>query len=245
MRTVIAVFFLLVFANGFAQETAMVKLNGKIKATSNDLEGIYVVNLKTEKAVITEKGGFFSIEANPGETLMFSSMQFKGIQICLEPSDFQKELFFVKMEQMITQLPEVVVRRYENINAVSLGIVSAGMKHYTPAERKYATASSGKMNPMGLDPLFNLLSGRTAMLKKEIEVEKKEFYLQKLEDMFDKHHFVDILKIPAEYIKGFEYYIVENDRFTTMLNSKNKTMIDFLMTQLATKYNEIIACENE
>ncbi len=245
MRTVIAVFFLLVFTNGFAQETAKVKLNGKINANSNDLEGIYVVNLKTEKSVITEKGGFFTIEANPGETLMFSSMQFKGIQICLEPIDFQKELFFVKMEQMITQLPEVIILRYDNINAVSLGIVPPGMKHYTPAERKYVTATSGKMNPMGLDPLINMFSGRTAMLKKEIEVEKKEFYLQKLDDRFDKHHFVDILKIPVEYIKGFEYYIVENERFTTSLNSKNKTMTEFLMTQLATKYLEIIACENE
>ncbi|MFI0490862.1 hypothetical protein [Flavobacterium sp.] len=245
MRTLIAAFFILVIANVFAQKVPNVVLNGKVIANSNDLEGIYVVNLKNEKSVITEKEGFFTIEANPGDTLMFSSMQFKGIQICLEPSDFQKELFFVKMEQMINQLPEVLVRRYDNINAVSLGIVPAGIKHYSPAERKYATASSGAMNPMGLDPLFNLLSGRTAMLKKEIEVEKKEFYLQKLDDMFDKHHFVDILKIPAEYIKGFEYYIVENDRFTSSLNSKNNTMTEFLMTQLATKYNEIIACENE
>ncbi len=245
MRTVITVFFVLVVSNVFAQETARVKLNGKILANSNDLEGIYVVNLKTEKSVITMKGGFFTIEANPGETLMFSSMQFKGIQICLESNDFLKELFFVKMEQNINELPEVLVRRFDNINAVSLGIVPKGLKSYTPAERKYATASSGKMNPMGLDPLLNMFSGRTAMLKKEIEVEKKEFYLQKLDDLFDKHHFVDILKIPLAYIKGFEYYIVENDRFTASLNSKDKTMTDFLMIQLATKYNEIIACENE
>ncbi len=245
MRKLIAVLFILVIANVAAQEKANAKLNGKINANLNDLEGVYVVNLKTEKSVITEKGGFFSIAAHPGDTLLFSSMQLKGIQICLEPDDFKKELFFVKMDQMINQLPEVLVRRYDNINAVSLGIVPKGLKSYTPAERKYATASSGTMNPMGLDPLLNLFSGRTAMLKKEIEVEKKEFYLQKLDDMFDTHHFVDILKIPAEYIKGFEYYIVENDRFTTTLNSKNKTMTDFLMTQLAAKYNEIIACENE
>ena len=245
MRIVIAAFFILVITNGSAQETSRVKLNGKIIANSNDLEGIYVVNLKTEKSVITEKGGFFTIEANPDDTLLFSSMQLKGIEVCLEPKDFQKDLFFVKMEQMINLLPEVVVRRYDNINSVALGIVSKGIKSYTPAERKLATASSGKMNPMGLDPFLNLLSGRTAMLKKEIEVEKKEFYLQQLEEMFDKHHFVDILKIPSEYIKGFEYYIVENDRFTAMLNSKNKTMTEFLITELATKYNEIIACENE
>jgi hypothetical protein len=245
MSKVIAAFFILVIANVVAQEKGGIKLNGKVNANLNDLEGIYVVNLKTEKSVMTQKGGFFSIEANLGDTLLFSSMQLKGIQICLEPNDFQEELFFVKIEQIINELPEVLVRRFDNINAVSLGIVPKGLRSYTPAERKYATASSGKMNPMGLDPLLNMFSGRTAMLKKEIEVEKKEFYLQKLEDMFDKHHFVDILKIPLEYIKGFEYYIVENDRFTASLKSKDKIMTDFLMIQLATKYNEIIACENE
>jgi len=245
MCKVVGIFFILVVTNVLAQETVRTKLNGKIIADMRNLEGIYVVNLKTEKSEITGEGGYFSIEAIPGDTLVFSSVQLKGIRIGLEQKHFQKELFFVKMEPMINQLPEVLVRRYDNINAVSLGIVPKGMKHYTPAERKYATATSSKLNPMGLDPLLNLISGRTAMLKKEIEVEKKEFYIQQLENMFDKDHFVDNLKIPAEYIKGFEYYIVENERFTTVLKSKNKTMTDFLMGELAIKYNEIIACENE
>ena len=245
MRASITVFFVLVVTNVLAQETVRTKLNGKIIAELNDLEGIYVLNLKTEISVVTEKGGFFTIEAIPGDTLLFSYMQLKGIRIGLEQKHFQKELFFVKMEPMINQLPEVVVRTYYNINAVSLGIVPSGIKHYTPAERKYATASSSKLNPMGLDPLLNLISGRTAMLKKDIEVEKKEFYIQQIENMFEKNHFVDQLKIPVEYIKGFEYYIVENTKFTAILDSKNKTMTDFLMGELVIKYNEIIACENE
>jgi hypothetical protein len=63
--------------------------------------------------------------------------------------------------------------------------------------------------------------------------------------MFEVNHFVNNLKIPIEYVKGFQYYIVENERFVSVLKSKNKTMTDFLMVQLAVKYNEIIACENE
>lgn len=253
MRASITVFFVLVVTNVLAQETVRTKLNGKIIAELNDLEGIYVVNLKTENSVVTEKGGFFTIEAIPGDTLLFSSMQLKGIRIGLEQKHFQKELFFVKMEPMITQLPEVVVRTYDNINAVSLGIVPKGIKHYTPAERKLHTAGDFKpIQLLGLlggslpvDPILNAINGRTAMLKKEVEVEKKEFYIQQIENMFDKNHFVNQLKIPEEYIKGFEYYIVENTRFTAILDSKNKTMTDFLMGELAIKYNEIIACENE
>lgn len=241
----IYVLFILIVTNVFAQETTRTKLNGKINANLNDLEGIYVVNLKTEKSVITEKGGFFSIDASTGDVLLFSSIQLKGVQMELLPEHFIKELLFVKMEIMINQLPEILIRKYDNINAVALGIVKAGIKQYSPAERKYATATSGRLNPMGLDPLMNLFSGRSAMLKKELEVEKKEIYLQQLDNMFEGNHFIEDLKIPKEYVKGFQYYIVENERFTTILNSNNKITTDFLMGELAIKYNDIIACENE
>ena len=64
-----------------------------------------------------------------------------------------------------------------------------------------------------------------------------------LEKMFSWEHFVERLKIPEEYVKGFEYYAVENDKFTTILNSKNKTSTEFLLGELAVKYKEIIASE--
>lgn len=46
----------------------------------------------------------------------------------------------------------VVIRRYDNINAVFLGITPSKQKSYTVAERKYATASSVRLSPIGLDP---------------------------------------------------------------------------------------------
>jgi hypothetical protein len=44
----------------------------------------------------------------------------------------------------MNQLDEVVIRRYNNINAVSLGIIPANQKSYTPAERKLRTAGDFK-----------------------------------------------------------------------------------------------------
>lgn len=66
-----------------------------------------------------------------------------------------------------------------------------------------------------------------------------------LESMFTIDHFVDRLKIPLEYVKGFKYYAVENDKFTVILNSKNKTSTEFLLGELAVKYKEILALENK
>ena len=220
-----------------AQEPLRKILKGKVIADANDLEGIYVINLKTEKSTVTDSNGNFSIPAAVCDTLMFSSIQFKGVKIELSEVDFDKDLLFVKMRLLMNQLKEVMVFQYKNINAVALGIIPKGQRSYTPAERKLATASSG------LDPILNLFSGRLAMLRKEVEVEKKEILLHQIENMFDKEFFVNNLKIPEEYIKGFQYYIIENTSFVTILNAKNKSMASFLIGELAIKYNEIICDE--
>lgn len=82
------------------------------------------------------------------------------------------------------------------------------------------------------------------MLEKELAVEKKEIFMQLLEKMFTIDHFVRTLSIPLDYVKGFEYFAVENESFTKILNTKNKTTTEFLLGELAVKYKEIIACEN-
>ncbi|PRZ25117.1 hypothetical protein [Flavobacterium granuli] len=236
------------------QGTASQLLHGKVSFEMTGLDGIYVVNLKTENTVITQDRGAFSIMAKVGDTLVFSGFQYKKIQVVLTDEDFGGSLFVVRMQPIMNQLNEVVIKRYDNINAVALGIIPGNQKSYTEAERKLytatdlnASASAGGMagGSVSADPLLNFLSGRTKMLKKELEVEKKEQYMKLLEKMFDRDYLVNRLKIPLAYLKGFEYYTVENDKFTKILVSNNKVTTEFLLGELALKYKEIIACENE
>ncbi|MEZ7497568.1 carboxypeptidase-like regulatory domain-containing protein [Flavobacterium sp. Arc3] len=238
----------------FAQGPVSAVVKGRVNDDGFNVDGVYVINLTTEKAVITDGEGYFEIDGVVGDTLLFSSVQYKSRRIVLTLNNFEKGLVFVKMEPIMNQLNEVVIRRYNNINAVSLGIIPGNQKSYTAAERKLktatglnASATAGSMagGSISADPLINFLSGRTAMLKKELKVEKKELYLRELDAMFDRSHFVDKLKIPADYVKGFQYYAVDNDKFTKILNEKNVTTTEFLLGELAIKYKEIIARENK
>jgi hypothetical protein len=219
----------------FGQNKGVVACHGKVNAEMNDLEGIYVINLNTENATITDSKGFFIINAKVGDSLLLSSVQFKSVKKAISSQDLNN-LFFVTMRPIMNELKEVVVKR-PSISAESLGIIPYGQKKYTPAERKIVTATSG----FGIDPILNLFSGRTAMLKKELEVEKKEGYLVQLENLFDNNHYVNTLHIPAEYVKGFLYFAVENPKFTRVLKTKNRTSIEFLMSELANQYIQIIA----
>jgi hypothetical protein len=233
-----------------AQNQDRTMVNGKIISNTNDLEGVYVVNAQTEVMVTTTADGTFSIMAKPGDTLVFSSIQFKEKRVLLTSENFTDLSFTVKLNLVMHQLQEVIVKRYDNINAEALGIVPSNQKTYTEAERKLRTATDldahlGLGGSISLDPILNVFSGRSAMLKKEVAVEKKEFFMKLLENMFSMDHFVNRLKIPNEYVKGFEYYAVENDKFTNILSSKNKTSTEFLLAELAVKYKEILAVENK
>ncbi len=220
----------------FGQTAVEKVIHGKIIAESKGVEGVTVVNLVNEKSTVSDGNGEFYILAKAEDLLVFSSVNLDYYRKIIEEEDLRQEVVIIKMTTKITELKEVIVNEYPEINAVSLGIVPKGIKHYTPAESKLYTATSGG----GIDGLLNMLSGRTKMLKKELEVEKKQIMLAKIAILFDDKYYVQTLKIPPDYIKGFQYYCVDDANLTASLESKNKAMIMFLMTALAVKYNEII-----
>jgi hypothetical protein len=43
------------------------------------------------------------------------------------------------------------------------------------------------------------------------------------------------LKIPSEYVEGFKYYAVENEKLHVILESKNVSTTEFLLGELAIK----------
>lgn len=237
-----------IFPNAAIAQTTRKVIKGKVTADVNDIDGIYVINLKTQEATITQKGGYFSIAVGIGDTLMLSSIQFKALRYEVKQSDIEKtDLLFLKMIPIMNQLNEVMVYQYKNINAEALGIIPMGRKSFTPAERKLkaATGWAGQSGGVSVDPLLNMFSGRTAMLKKELVIEGKERLLEQIAYLFEPEYFTHKLKIPEEYVKGFQYYLAENNRFAAAVKAKNKTLATFLMGEYAVKYLEIIAVENK
>lgn len=83
------------------------------------------------------------------------------------------------------------------------------------------------------------------MLKKEVVVERKEKLLLKLDGLYEDHFYIETLKMPEIYIKGFQYYIIEDPDFVRALEAKNKTLILFYIKKLALNYSEIISNESK
>lgn len=231
--------FLLCTSMFWAQNTKV--LNGKVMADSKALKDINVINLQSHKEAVTDKSGSFTISAKAGDTLSLTSIQLQPKKIVVEKEDFDYMPFLIKMQAQVTLLKEVVVEQ-SDIDAVSLGIVPYKVRIYTPAERKYYTATTGS-GLVSVDAIINAISGKTKELKKNIVIEGIQKVQSKLLAMFDESYFINELKIPSDYVNGFVVYAAENDKITNAVSTKNKTLVKFLLGELAVDYNKMIKNE--
>ncbi|TDO97664.1 carboxypeptidase-like protein [Flavobacterium sp. 245] len=222
----------------FGQNFVRKEILGQIFEQSTSVDGVNIINNTTQVSTISDVNGMFSIAVKEGDVLVFSSVNLDPLKHRITVEDLNLDKIQIKMTAKEIELKEVVVNENPQITTENLGIVPHGQKTYTPAERKVYTATS-----TSIDKILNKISGRTAMLKKEVIVEKKEMLFRKMEYLFEENYYTERLKIPVDDIKGFQLFCVDDAQFAVSLNTKNKTMSMFLITDLARKY--LIILENE
>lgn len=237
-NNILLTLFLLIAQITFGQSASPKEIQGQIMEQSVTVEGVNIINNTTQVSTVSDKEGKFSIIVKEGDVLIFSAVNLDPVKRRITAEDVKGTLLLIKMTANEVELKEVIVNENANITAENLGIIPYGQKKYTPAERKVYTATS-----TSVDKLLNKISGRTAMLKKEVNVEKREALFRKIEYLFEEDYYTNRLKIPLDDIKGFQLYCVDDAEFAVSLNTKNKTMSMFLITELARKY--LIILENE
>ena len=197
MKRFFVFIFLIVNAIGFSQNDELHFLKGKIICQDVDLTSIIVTNRRSENVVNPQKNGDFSMFVKVGDKLTFEGMAIDVKAIEVSKDDILKKLVTVVVHAKVIPLEMVEIKTYPHINAVDLGILDKPAKKYTPAERRLRTAGDFRwyyplLIPLGgmpLDGLMNAISGRTAMLKKELEVERNELTIKKIEDDTERFSF--------------------------------------------------------
>lgn len=214
-------------------------IQGRILASSGIYTEIEVVNLNSEKSVRVDENGTFKIEAKAADVLFFASKSFEAYRKVIQTNDFCEDFISIEMIPKGIELDEVIINQYATINARNLGIIPKNQKSYTVAERRL-NANSG-----GIGGLINMLSGRKEMLKKELEVEKKEINLAKLKRLFTRDFYQKSFHIAADKINTFQYYCIENKSFAQLLATNNRAQMLIAMLQLASTFNELDSNEGK
>jgi hypothetical protein len=212
-------------------------ITGNVFSDTTKLYGISVINCTNKMMAVTDENGCFSILAKDGDILNFSGIDYKYLRKYVYKHEYQSGTMEVNLTFNSIELDEVIINKYANITAENLGIIPRNQVKLTPQERKLYSNSSG------IQGLFSFISGERDVLKMNVEIEKKELLLKKMFYLFGDQYYIKTLQIPEELIKGFQYYCIEDFEFVNALQSKNKTMTMFLITALASDYNQKRICE--
>lgn len=222
---------------GIAQTNVEKIITGNVVSDTTKLYGISVINCSNKMMAVTDEDGCFSILAKDGDILNFSGIDYKYLRKYVYKHEYKSGTMEVNLTFNSIELDEVIINKYANITAENLGIIPRDQVKLTPQERKLYSNSGG------IQGLFSFVSGERDILKMNIEIEKKEFLLKKMLYLFGDQYYIKTLQIPEELIKGFQYYCIEDFEFVNALKSKNKTMTMFLITGLASDYNQKRICE--
>ena len=246
-------FFVLSIVCVHAQEIK--ELGGRVSAQGKDVTGVVVRNMNSKQATITDEKGNFSIRVRENDTLIFLAVQYKNKILPLTPEIFKTNFITVPLEEFVNELDEVVVSPYnlsgdidkdiknlkleKDVSAEALGLPNADVKIITQSERKLHEADSGKFfyyyvvgAAVNINKILNRISGRTKMLKKRVEIDRRYAQTQRVQDAFVDSLFIDSLKIPSDSFSDFMYFCEVDADFEAVVQTDDQLKIwEFLITK--------------
>jgi len=209
MRLLLAFTFLfLVSQVGFSQNPDIVK--GKVLNAANDLplENVNVVNLNQVKGSTTTNEGDFELQATVNDTLFFSYLGFKTIQVRVTNDWLKYGSVKVKMTELGIALEEVVVSPlkltgyleidvknipiYENYR-YSISGLNAGYEGGEYAPSAAGRALGAIFNPA--DALYNIFGTKPKQMRKLRKMKDDDEIRNLLQTKFDRQTLAAVLQI--------------------------------------------------
>ncbi len=213
MRIILQCLIFLFFASLAAQEG---EIRGKI---TNDSLGapVHIINLTREQGSLSDFEGNFTIQASEGDSIQFSSVQYKKKFLIITSEMIVEEILKIKLEEEITELDEVELHKLsgnlaedlENIEIVNfrkLGLSIPENEPPTIVERKIS-ALSDPQDPAG--QLYGWISGEKKKLKKAKENQDLTNKVLKAKQLVTTSFLKNNLGLKENELSNFLYFCAQ------------------------------------
>ena len=216
-------------------------IKGKVLTGQIPVENVEVINISNQSSTTTNSKGEFQISAKSNDPLIYSNSNYENVRKRLLKSEFESGQITVSLIPIATNLDVVVI---DKTNAIS-GF--EGAKKFTPAERRLETGNKQFRLNQGLeisnDAIINKISGKSKRLKKEVEVERKEAFLEEFSDTFADEFFTEDLRIEKEYVDGFKFYLAEDPEFIKAFHTYSDQEFGAMILRKTEEYKKLNANE--
>jgi len=215
MRLLTLLSFFIIFCFSSALQAQDI-VNGKVLNASNDLplENVNIVNLNQVKGTTTSAEGDFELQATVNDTLYFSYLGFRTIQVRVTNDWLKYGSVKVKMTELGIALEEVVVGPitltgyleidvknipiYEN-SRYSISGLNSGYEGGSYSRGAAAKALGAIFNPA--DALYNLFGNKPKQMKKLRKMKEDDEIRKLLANKFDRQTLAAVLQINESEIE--------------------------------------------
>ncbi|WP_109301612.1 carboxypeptidase-like regulatory domain-containing protein [Aquimarina sp. AU474] len=231
---------------GYSQDHT--RLRGKIVVNALlSLDDVHVINQTLQLGTISNNSGNFRIKANPGDTIIFSSIQYALKQHVVDESDLENETFKIKLEQSVNTLDEVVVSQHTLTGKLEKDILN--IPTYTENLPFWSAAELKRMGVSGFNdaqsPVTNTIleDGTSATTINLSDLGKaiseafrgKRKWISanyKIADFYEEKFVVNELEVPETEYYNFIDFVHEQPETAIVLRSDDKLQIlEFLIVQ--------------
>ena len=213
---------------------------GKVVFGNDPVAGLFIINKATGAEVKTNAEGNFTITARVGDAIVVYSPQTNAREFAVTAASFIENPYMISIERKAVELAEVVVTQ-PKVSSQSLGLVPKNYRFKTIGERHLHRFTVQNSGPIA--QLINAITGQTYYIELAKKYAQKEILLEKTDYLFTDEQLKTEYQIPDEYIKGFAYYIVDDDAYAKAVALKNYGEAKVLAMGLALKYREMLKDE--
>ncbi|WP_034752763.1 peptidase associated/transthyretin-like domain-containing protein [Chryseobacterium daeguense] len=225
--------FLLLSAGFYSQQMVTGKISDE---NNNDLSAVTVINISSDKKVLTNSSGEFSIEASPNDEIRFIKTGFERASTRVLANG-NNPFLFVKMIRIIQEIEEVELTKItgdlekdsRRVAKVDKGQIvedavglpqPAGKMREKPAEVKQVLLPMllGSLNVQGV---YDLVSGKARRQKRQYRYDDLQEHIKWVRDRVEDDYFTK-QGIPQERISEFiEFAFLEKPQSRIFVRAKN------------------------
>ncbi|MFL0353991.1 hypothetical protein [Xanthomarina sp. GH4-25] len=109
MKNVLPFIFFLILSFATAQTEERIQISGKVIVDSNDVEGLTVNNLTSNRIAVTDLDGKFDLYVALNDQVKISALQFDTILIIVTQDILDSKQITVFLDERLTTLDEIVI----------------------------------------------------------------------------------------------------------------------------------------
>lgn len=187
---------------GSAQET---KVQGLVLSADSlrPIPDTHVINVRTEKGTLTNARGAFEIEANPGDTLVFSNIAFSYLYWRV-PENGGKHQILLKSRNYL--LDEVSIFTYQLTTNEPKEMVLNAPLYPEVGDYPYPTNRPAPTASQPLDALYEAFGSKPNQIRKLQEQLAKASFRDKLKSGNNRRALMELTGLKKEELEQFLFY---------------------------------------